>query len=158
MEVHLTKIQLGNPNLPVKLCFMTVGATASFSSLVREVLSVDFLTALQKQRYTHLLVQYGSLGYDIFDELKREHGLEEPKEQFGIAIEGFDFNVEGLMEEMIAVRTNPRLNRLEGMIISHAGMISCRHCLKSAADENERVGHHPRSDAIWGPSGCCAEP
>lgn len=124
-----------DPNHPVKLCFVTVGATATFNSLVREVLSLPFLTALQKQNYTHLLVQHGSLGYEVFEKLKREHGRD-PKEQFGLNIEGFDFNVEGLKQEMMTVKANPGVNRLEGMIISHAGKTLHFHLIfeVSAAD------------------------
>lgn len=116
----IRKYRSNDPDHPVKLCFVTVGATAPFNSLVREVLSVPFLTALQKQDYTHLLVQFGSLGFHVFEELKSADGLD-TKEQLGVTVEGFDFNVDGLKQEMMAVKASPESNRLEGMIISHAG-------------------------------------
>ncbi|KAI1933128.1 N-acetylglucosaminyldiphosphodolichol N-acetylglucosaminyltransferase catalytic subunit alg13 [Ophidiomyces ophidiicola] len=109
-----------NPASPVKLCFVTVGATASFNTLVREILNADFLEALRKQSYTHLLIQFGQLGYEVFNTFKNTSGPD-LKEKFGLAIDGFDYNVDGLKQEMMAIKANPGLHRLEGVIISHAG-------------------------------------
>ncbi|EEP75728.1 predicted protein [Uncinocarpus reesii 1704] len=109
-----------DPESRAKLCFVTVGATASFNSLVREVLSLPFLGALREQHYTHLLLQFGQLGYELFDEFIREHGPD-LKEKFGLRIEGFDYNIDGLKKEMMAVKANAGVHRDEGMIISHAG-------------------------------------
>ncbi|WEW57623.1 N-acetylglucosaminyldiphosphodolichol N-acetylglucosaminyltransferase catalytic subunit alg13 [Emydomyces testavorans] len=124
-ELDPTKYISDDPGCPVKVCFVTVGATASFNSLVREVLSQPFLAALQKHNYTHLLIQFGQLGYEVFDEFNREHG---PviKEKFGLSIEGFDYNVDGLKQEMMAVKANPGLYRDEGMIISHAAFVTSK--------------------------------
>ncbi|EAS35197.1 beta-1,4-N-acetylglucosaminyltransferase [Coccidioides immitis RS] len=114
------KYASSDPGSPVKLCFVTVGATASFNSLLREVLSPFFLGALRKEAYTHLLLQVGQLGYQVLDEFLQENGPD-LKEKFGLTIEGFDYNVDGLKQEMMAVKANPALHRQEGMIVSHAG-------------------------------------
>ena len=105
----------------MKLCFVTVGATASFELLLRTVLDEPFLNALQQHRYTHLLVQYGKDGQPIFENFIQNNppGSETCH---GIEIGGFDFNPAGLREEMCLAQTNTELGQNGGMIISHAGI------------------------------------
>lgn len=80
------KYSSDDPDHFAKLCFVTVGATAPFSSLVREVLSVLYLSLpLYKWDYTHLLVQFGSLGYHVFEKFKSANGLH-IKKQFGVML------------------------------------------------------------------------
>ena len=104
----------------MKLCFVTVGATASFELLLRTVLDEPFLSALQQHGYTHLLVQYGKDGQPIFENFIQSNppGSEACH---GIEIGGFDFNPAGLREEMCLTQTNTELGQNGGMIISHAG-------------------------------------
>ncbi|KAF2812046.1 uncharacterized protein BDZ99DRAFT_383857 [Mytilinidion resinicola] len=99
-----------------KLCFVTVGATASFNSLISATLHPQFLDALSKAGYTNLLVQYGKDGKAVFDKLTSElDGLA----GHGIAIDGFDFNRDGLDQELKAAKGLPENS--EGVVISHAG-------------------------------------
>lgn len=105
---------------PVKLCFVTVGATASFHLLLQAVLDQPFWDALHRAGYTHLLVQYGKDGKSLFEEC-----LGKTPNQHGINIKGFDFNREGLEEEMGLAQSSPSEHRSGGMIISHAGKDLC---------------------------------
>ncbi|KAA8649847.1 N-acetylglucosaminyldiphosphodolichol N-acetylglucosaminyltransferase catalytic subunit ALG13 [Aspergillus tanneri] len=105
---------------PAKLCFVTVGATASFHQLLHAVLDQSFLVALHQFGYTHLLVQYGKDGRSLFEESLRQH-LPGSTSHHGLEIDGFDFNAEGLDEEMRLAQLNPAENRSSGLIISHAG-------------------------------------
>lgn len=103
-----------------KLCFVTVGATASFDLLLLSVLDQPFLTALRVFGYTHLLVQYGKDGRTIFENFLLNHppGTEG---RHDIQIDGFAFNKAGLTREMRLAKENPTEFRTSGMIVSHAG-------------------------------------
>ena len=101
----------------MKLCFVTVGATASFHLLLEAVLDETFLEALQKLDYTHLLIQYGKDSRALFDDLRGKHR----PEKYEIKVEGFDFNTAGLDHEMRMAQANPSDERAGGVIISHAG-------------------------------------
>ena len=104
----------------VKVCFITVGATASFHLLIQSILEEDFLLALRRLDFTHLLIQYGKDGQSLWDAFQSRcppasegrHGLE---------IDGFDFNQAGLDAEMHLARASPSERRTGGLIISHAG-------------------------------------
>lgn len=118
---------------PRKTCFVTIGATASFNALLEAVLTRDFLEALHALGYTDLLLQYGKEGASILDSFQKsqDHVSEVvPK----ISIAGFDFNKQGLGQEMRAAKGEN--GDLEGVVISHAGMASvyliafCRPYLK----------------------------
>ncbi|KAI9932814.1 hypothetical protein ASPWEDRAFT_22579 [Aspergillus wentii DTO 134E9] len=104
----------------MKLCFVTVGATASFDLLLLSVLDEVFLKSLQQFGYTHLLVQYGKDGQTIFENFLGSHPAGDPS-LHGIEIEGFDFNQAGLGREMRLAQANPSEGRSGGVIISHAG-------------------------------------
>ena len=105
----------------MKLCFVTVGATASFELLLQAVLDKPFLGALQQHGYTHLLVQYGKDGQPIFEDFV-QNNPSGSESRNGIEIGGFDFNPAGLREEMCLAQTNTELGQNGGMIISHAGI------------------------------------
>jgi len=102
-----------------KLCFVTIGATASFNSLIRAALSPEFLEALQASGYTNLVLQHGAEGASILKEFHRAFGKINANE-WGINVYGFDFNKEGLGKEMRAAKGNP--GDAEGVVISHAGI------------------------------------
>lgn len=106
---------------PTKLCFVTVGATASFEPLLRAVLDQSFLLALQQSDYTHLLVQYGKDGQAVLDSFIAQHPIGSPG-RHGIEIAGFDFNQAGLVEEMRMAKEDQASNQRGGMIVSHAGV------------------------------------
>jgi beta-1,4-N-acetylglucosaminyltransferase len=108
---------------PMKLCFVTVGATASFHLLLQGILDDKFLAALHDAKYTHLLVQYGKDSQTLFEELLSKYPPESPG-RHGIEIDGFDFNHTGLDHEMRLAQASLADNRSGGLIISHAG----NHC------------------------------
>lgn len=105
----------------MKLCFVTVGATASFELLLKSILDEGFLRALQEHDYTHLLIQYGKDGQGIFEKFTQDN-LPESEGRHGIQISGFDFNQEGLGQEMRLAQSDPSSDQEGGVIISHAGM------------------------------------
>lgn len=110
-------------NKPTKLCFVTVGATAAFTSLLLSVLDQNFLQALHQSGYTHLLVQYGEDGSTMFENFLVKYPPGEPG-RHGLEIDGFGFNQAGLGQEMRLAQASPSEGRSDGMIISHAGNTS----------------------------------
>ena len=118
---------------PQKTCFVTIGATAAFTDLIRAVLSSDFCTALETQNYTHLLVQYGQNGKLLFDKCLFNLNTTPTKLQ----ISGFDLDPSGLRHHIL--RTNahsPSLpsgtDAVPGVVISHAGSGTILDCLRVA--------------------------
>jgi hypothetical protein len=105
-----------NPiTMSAKLCFLTVGATASFSALIEAAVSPAFLTALESQGYTELSVQYGQDGKPLFEKCKSiAQGSSKLK------VTGFDLDKTGLGRHMR--RAKGRKDAVEGVVISHAGM------------------------------------
>ena len=102
-----------------KVCFVTIGATADFDPLLRAVLSPSFLQALHTSAYTSLLLQYGSSGKLILKEFE-ENATNDHRKSYGIEVTGFDFNKQGLSQEMRAVKGGNGTE--EGIVISHAGL------------------------------------
>lgn len=103
----------------MKLCLVTVGATASFKSLIQEVLSGPFLVQLRKHGYTHLVVQYGKDAKPIFDSFMNAIP-DGPKVVHGISVAGFEFTPD-MTPFIKMVRKDPADGSEQGMIISHAG-------------------------------------
>ena len=101
-----------------KRCFVTIGATAAFNSLVRAVLEPAFLQALEDAKYTHLRIQYGDEGQRIFNE-KISARNDQLRQDHGIEVSGFSFNKAGLDDEMKAAKGTSPTN--EGCVLSHAG-------------------------------------
>ncbi|RMJ23442.1 hypothetical protein PHISP_05695 [Aspergillus sp. HF37] len=116
-------------NKPTKLCFVTVGATAAFTSLLLSVLDQSFLQALHQCGYTHLLVQYGQDGSAMFENFLVRYPPGDPG-RHGLAIDGFDFNQEGLGQEMRLAQASPPAGRNGGIIVSHAGSGSVLEALR----------------------------
>ena len=104
-----------NSRVNRKRCFVTIGATAAFNSLVQAVLEPPFLESLKNAGYTELRVQYGTEGQRIFDEKVGD----QLSSEYGIEITGFDFDKSGLESEMKAAKGSSAQN--EGTVISHAG-------------------------------------
>lgn len=112
-----------------KRCFVTIGATAPFNSLIEAVLREDFLRALRDAKFSHLRIQYGKEGKVIFEKFVAGHG-KEIRDHLGIALTGFDFNASGLEQEFYAVqgsRSRSSRDPNEGIVISHAGRTSFEH-------------------------------
>ncbi|KAJ9641061.1 N-acetylglucosaminyldiphosphodolichol N-acetylglucosaminyltransferase catalytic subunit alg13 [Coniosporium tulheliwenetii] len=110
---------------PKKLCFVTIGATASFDSLISACLEPRFLEALAGTGYTHLVVQYGKEGKGLYD---RAVSKSSRVKDLGISITGFDFNRNGLGQEMRAAKGES--GGVEGVVISHAGSGSILDALR----------------------------
>ncbi|KAI9813616.1 MAG: N-acetylglucosaminyldiphosphodolichol N-acetylglucosaminyltransferase catalytic subunit alg13 [Pycnora praestabilis] len=109
---------------PKKVCFVTIGATASFDSLLKAVLDHSFLETLRDAGYTDLLLQYGKEGQAIFNDFFQYRDVQ----GCGISIDGFDFNRKGLGQEMRAAKGEG--TSVEGVVISHAGSGSILDALR----------------------------
>ncbi|OJI98479.1 hypothetical protein ASPVEDRAFT_37941 [Aspergillus versicolor CBS 583.65] len=103
-----------------KLCFVTVGATASFHFLLKSILDPGFLSALSQHDYTDLLIQFGKDGQPLFDEFAAKYPPGDLN-RHDITVHGFDFNQAGLDNEMRLAQAKPAENRSSGLVISHAG-------------------------------------
>jgi len=103
-----------------KLCFLTVGATASFSALIEAAVSPPFLAALEAQGYTELSVQYGQDGKNLFEKCKAAAQSTSPK----VKVTGFDLDRLGLGKHMRRAKGGSTKEAVEGVVISHAGMRS----------------------------------
>ena len=101
-----------------KICFVTIGATAAFNQLLQAVLDSRFLQALSESGYTNLHLQYGKNGREILKAFELAVALGKQR-RYGIEITGFDFNKQGLGQEMRTVKAGDC--REEGVVISHAG-------------------------------------
>lgn len=102
-----------------KTCFVTIGATASFTSLIKTVLSENFLDGLQSKNYTHLLVQYGQDGKELFDDCLSKLSSKSSTVQ----ISGFDLDPSGLKKYMLQAKGPQTATSAatEGVVVSHAG-------------------------------------
>ena len=98
---------------PQKHCFVTIGATAAFGSLIKAIVSPAFLQALGKNGYTTLRLQYGRGGAAIMKECLA-CTTDIRAKWSDLKISGFDFDREGLTNEMKAAEA--------GIVISHAGL------------------------------------
>lgn len=96
-----------------KVCFVTIGATARFDSLIAAALSPSFLQTLKTAGYTDLVLQHGTEGGRIYKDFLAANPVGS-EGRYGLKISGFDFRSRGLKEEMCATRG-------EGLIICHAG-------------------------------------
>lgn len=110
---------------PIKRCFVTVGATASFGGLIKAVLQPAFLETLLKHGYNDLRIQYGKDSEKTFEDYR---WLLDDDIKERIIITGFDFDQNGLGEEMLATKRSYKGSPHQGQVgcvISHAGMIPC---------------------------------
>lgn len=101
----------------MKLCFVTVGATASFHKLLEQILSSQFLETLSKRGYTHLLIQYGKDGQELF-----QNFIDSDQPHHGLTLGGFDFQP-SIEAQMMMTVEREALEQERGLIICHAGMI-----------------------------------
>lgn len=138
-----------------KLCFVTIGATAAFDSLIKATLSPEFLQRLQESGYTDLLLQYGKDGHVILEDFQSRFGSES-EEEFGIKITGFDFNKKGLGSEMRAAKGEG--DCLEGVVISHAGIKYEYMCFSHKAHIFFRLWFNPRCPPHCSSNHRCTQP
>lgn len=117
VAVHTLPLNMAPSNK--KTCFVTVGATASFCSLIKSVLHLEFLEKLESQDYTDLLIQYGQDGEALFDSLITAARNSESGSVLNIT--GFALDKAGLKRYMTQAKgaTGGR----EGVVISHAGTL-----------------------------------
>lgn len=106
--------------LATKVCFVTVGATASFEELVRAALDPSFVTALEENGYSHLLVQYGKNAVIYENFLKQYPPERRPWRRINIS--GFSFHEHGLGGDFALAQADISKGRSGGLVISHAGM------------------------------------
>ncbi|KAJ5871431.1 Glycosyl transferase family 28 C-terminal [Penicillium soppii] len=99
----------------MKLCFVTVGATASFEKLIEQVLTSSFLEILAERHYTHLLIQYGKDGDKIYQRF-----LDSNQSHHGVTLGGFDFKP-SIEDEMMMTVEREQRQQERGLIICHAG-------------------------------------
>ncbi|KAJ5961703.1 Glycosyl transferase family 28 C-terminal [Penicillium viridicatum] len=99
----------------MKLCFVTVGATASFQKLLEQILSSQFLEILAKRGYTHLLIQYGKDGQQVFQDF-----IDSDQPHHGLTLGGFDFQP-SIDAQMMMTVEREALGQERGLIICHAG-------------------------------------
>jgi beta-1,4-N-acetylglucosaminyltransferase len=99
----------------MKVCFVTTGATAPFTGLIKSVLQPSSLNALSKEGYTHLLIQYGS-AKEVYTNSANAANTYLEKVGKEMIIDGMDFNSQGLQEQFKLVQ------QTSGLAISHAGM------------------------------------
>lgn len=108
----------------MKLCFVTVGATAPFPKLLDHVFTDSFFGALNASGFTHLMVQYGKDGEKSFiDFLERYPQGSDKLNRYALTIGGFDF--EPSLERWFKMTTKSiQPERKLGLVISHAGKIN----------------------------------
>ncbi|KAI1380815.1 glycosyltransferase family 1 protein [Hypoxylon crocopeplum] len=98
-----------------KFAFVTVGASASFKSLIKEIISDAFVAKLEALGFTHLIVQCGpDFGY--FQNARPTRDAE------GLIITGFSFDNDILMYMGLTTADDTAgCERSQGLIITHAG-------------------------------------
>ncbi|KAJ6083919.1 UDP-N-acetylglucosamine transferase subunit alg13 [Penicillium sp. IBT 16267x] len=108
----------------VKVCFVTVGATAAFPELIAAVANEQFFKTLADKKFTRLIIQFGAHGRSQFDACLAGHN---PGDAFfhGIDVIGFDFqkNLNDYMGMAMERKPygRPREHQELGLMISHAG-------------------------------------
>ncbi|KAI4756533.1 hypothetical protein E4T52_11384 [Aureobasidium sp. EXF-3400] len=103
---------------PRKVCFVTIGATASFATLVRATVSLSFCHSLEQNQYTDLIVQYGADGSALFQSLVQD--INSDKQGTNINVSGFGLDTSGLSQYMKLAKTGGD-SGVEGLVVSHAG-------------------------------------
>ena len=131
-----------------KLCFVTIGATASFDALIKEALSGPFLDALRDAGFSDLLLQHGKEGGKILEDFKRKNTTESERVG-GLNIKGFDFNKAGLGQEMRAAKGEN--GTVEGVVISHAGNLNVLPFAPVGGSRTSRLGLDSRRSQDCGP-------
>ena len=101
-----------------KFCFVTIGATAGFDSLIRAVLDKTFIHVLESYRYTDLVIQYGKDEGGVYKNFQ-DKSWETSQATSSVRVTGFGFKNVGLGQEMGAAKGGK--NGQEGVVISHAG-------------------------------------
>lgn len=104
---------------PRKVCFVTIGATASFQALIRATVSSTFCHALERNDYTDLIVQYGADGDALFQSLLQD--IISSEQGACVNVSGFGLDTKGLTQYMNLAKTGGGDGGAEGLVVSHAG-------------------------------------
>lgn len=104
---------------PRKVCFVTIGATASFQALIRATISSSFCHSLEQNHYTDLIVQYGADGDGLFQSLLQ--AMASSEQGIGVNVTGFGLDTNGLGQYMNLAKTGGDDSGVEGLVVSHAG-------------------------------------
>jgi beta-1,4-N-acetylglucosaminyltransferase len=107
---------------------VTIGATASFSSLIRATVSSSFCHSLEQNQYTDLIVQYGADGDALFQSLLQDIASSEHGSVINVS--GFGLDTNGLDEYMKLAKTGGPGSGVEGLVVSHAGSGTILHALR----------------------------
>lgn len=105
------------PPPPRRECFVTIGATATFTPLLTAALSPPFLTTLAQLHYTHLILQCGA---DLAPAQSWLATLQPTLRELNLHVRAFGFNDAGLGAEMRGCKAEA--GRTEGVVVCHAGM------------------------------------
>jgi len=103
-----------SPDHLAKVAFVTVGATAPFDDLILTCFQPHLLSAFEAEGYNKLVFQCGKslkLFHDAKTLVNGSHSLE---------ISGFDFNPDGLGQEMRMCKAKDGVSE-EGVVITAAG-------------------------------------
>ncbi|KAG9632819.1 glycosyltransferase family 1 protein, partial [Aureobasidium melanogenum] len=114
---------------PRKVCFVTIGATASFSALIRATVSPSFCHSLEQNHYTDLIVQYGADGDSLFQSLVQDVDANN-NQHTAINVSGFGLDTSGLGQYMKLAKTGGDDGGIEGLVVSHAGSGTILHALR----------------------------
>ncbi|KAJ5217143.1 hypothetical protein N7468_010151 [Penicillium chermesinum] len=114
----------------MRLCFVTVGATAEFKELVETVCSEPFFKALAAKGYTHLLVQYGWHAKHIIDDFLVANPAGSPA-MHGLHFGHFDFcdDPKYWIGQCMPFEL---IHRELGLVICHGGTGSVLEALRAA--------------------------
>lgn len=104
---------------PRKVCFVTIGATASFQALIRATVSSTFCHSLEQNDYTDLIVQYGADGDALFQSLLQI--IASSGQGARVNVSGFGLDTNGLAQYMNLAKTGGGDGGVEGLVVSHAG-------------------------------------
>ncbi|KAJ5706922.1 UDP-N-acetylglucosamine transferase subunit alg13 [Penicillium malachiteum] len=136
------------PMMMMKLCLVTIGATAAFNTLISEVMDEPFFAKLKQTGFTHLIVQYGVAGKDIFDAFLAKHPEGDPG-LHGIGLGGFALTPDMHPYFMMAKNRRTRNQEL-GLVICHSGtgtiLEALRHGLPMVVVPNPDLADNHQED------------
>lgn len=142
----------GAPFRPERHCLVTIGATARFTQLLREVLRPAFLDHLVANAFTHLTLQCGK---DLA-EVREDLSSIPPRADLQIAT--FDF-VDDLVPDMVLCRAAADGTRTNGVVIAHAGKLPfAPEGTRNGADTRNQQAPAPFSTASASPPRSSSSP
>lgn len=112
-----------------KTCFVTIGATTGFQTLMTAVMTPEFILALNKYKYSHLILQHGADGHERFKLAEEQTGRimstfpnsDSAAAWRSIKITGFGMDPAGLDDYFKLAKGLASKDDAEGLVISHAG-------------------------------------